>query len=584
MGAATGAVMTKRQVNDAVAAQLDTEYTTFKTHHRELSENILPRRSRFLNNDVNKGDKRNGKILDNTATQAVVILRSGMMSGITSPARPWFRLTTPDPATAEAGSVKEWLHLVSKRMATVFLRSNLYQCLPILYGDIGVFGTSALYIEEDFNDIIRCYPFPIGSYRISNNEKLKVDVFSRDFQMTVRQLVAKFGNRKNGEIDWSNFSTEVKAAWDNAQFETWIQVRHIIQPNPEHREDSPLSVHKKYSSCYYEIGRQNDIYLSEKGYDYFPVLCPRWEITGEDAYATSCPGMTALGDIKQLQSMEKKGNHLLDLQTSPPMKGPSSLRTSRNSILPGDMNFDDSRDGRGFQPVFQVNPSMQDLEFKEDQIRKRIKRALFEDLFLMMPSITGRDVTATEVEERREEKLLVLGPVLEQLNQDLLDPLIDITFDIMLARSKDADGNFLPNGFIPEPPAELQGVGLKVEYTSIMAQAQKAISLGTLDRLGGLIAQLATVDPGILHKIDLDEYVDDYADALGTNPSIVRSDEEAQASREAAAAPARAQMQADMINQGSAAVRNLSQADMSGKNALTQLISQANAGQVAPAS
>ena len=164
--------LTRRQRKELVRAQLENERSSFLSHWRELGDFILPRRPRFQVTDVNRGDRRNQKIIDSTATFAARTLRSGMMGGVTSPARPWFRLTTPDPGLAESGAVKSWLDVVSRRMSTVFLRSNLYNVLPILYGDLGTFGTSAIMIEEDFDDVIRCYAFPIGSYSFANNYKL----------------------------------------------------------------------------------------------------------------------------------------------------------------------------------------------------------------------------------------------------------------------------------------------------------------------------------------------------------------------------------------------------------------------------
>jgi len=354
----------KREKLELLRTQLENESSTFTSHWRDLSDYILPRRSRFTITDANKGERKNQKIIDSTATLAARTLRSGMMSGITSPARPWFRLSTNDPDMAEFGPVKEWLYAVSNVMTGMFLRSNLYNCLPIIYGDMGVFGTACLSIEEDFDDVVRFYPFAIGSYRIANNSKLKVDVFQRDFRMTVRQIVQKFGQMKNGKPDWSIFSSQVKSAWDNGLYETWIDVSHVVQPNEGYQKDKAGQQYKKYSSCYYErgyMGQANGMYsdgriLRESGYNHFPILAPRWEITGEDVYGTSCPGMDALGDIKQLQIGERRGAQALEKMVNPPMTGPTSLMNRKASIASGDITYVDSRDaGSMFRPAHETN-------------------------------------------------------------------------------------------------------------------------------------------------------------------------------------------------------------------------------------
>ena len=574
----------KRQQLELLRAQLENERATFIQHWRDVSDHILPRRSRFTITDVNKGDKRNQKIIDSTATLSSRTLSSGMMSGVTSPARPWFRLTTPDPDMAEYGPVKEWLYLVGQRMGTSFLRSNIYNILPIVYKDLGVFGTAAMSIEEDLTgDVFTCQSFPIGSYMVAKDYKGRVNTFMREFRMTIRQLIEQFGKKVNGEYDWSNFSQTVRSLYEQGHYEQWIDVVHCIRPNEMWDPKQLNSKFKKFASCYYERGSQgtsnsvdmqhiggldSDKFLSEKGYDYFPILCPRWETTGEDVYGTDCPGMTALGDIKQLQTGEKRILQAVEKMVNPPMVAPTSMRNQKVSILPGDITFGDVREGAGgFRAAHQVDLRIQEMEMKQDQVRDRIRRAFFEDLFLMLASSNRANITAREIEERHEEKLLALGPVLEQLNQDLLDPLIDIAFDIHMRQ-----------GLIPPPPPELQGSDLKVEYISIMAQAQKMIGISGVERFTGYIGQLAAVNPQVLDKIDFDQAVDVYADMTSIPPSMVKTDDDVEGIRgQRAQAEAQAQKMA-MIQQGAAAAKDLSAAKTDEDNALTSIARSAEAG------
>lgn len=578
---------TKRQQYEILRAQLESERSSFLTHWRDLADHIFPRRPRFMVSDTNKGDRRNQKIIDSTATLAGRTLRSGMMGGVTSPARPWFRLTTPDPDQAESSQVKAWLHTVTQRMSSVFLKSNLYNALPIVYGDMGSFGTGAMSIEEDFDDVIRCYPFPLGSYMIANNDRLKVDVFFRDFRMTVRQLVNRFGRKdsKSGKIDWSNFSVHVKDLWERGQTEVWIDVCHLIKPNEDHNPKRLESQYKKYLSCYYEKGSssasnakylraEDDLYLSEKGYDYFPILAPRWEVTGEDVYGTSCPGMDALGDIKALQLMQKRKAQAIEKMVNPPMVGPSALKNQKASILPGDITYTDTREGmQGFRPAHEVNIRIQELIMDIKEHEERVRRAFYEDLFLMLSTSDRREITAREVEERHEEKLLALGPVLEQLNQDLLDPLIDVTFEIMNRQ-----------GLIPRAPDDLHGVPLKVEYISVMAQAQKLVGISGIERFAGFVGQVVQVtgDHTILDKVDTDHMVDVYGDMTSIAPGIVRPDDQVTQIRQGRAKQQQAQAQTEQAAQQAQAAKNLSQTDLSGDNALTRMMNDAQAGNVVP--
>lgn len=579
---------TKRTRYNLLRTQLETERSSFISHWRDLSDFILPRRSRFFTSDVNRGNRRNLNIIDSTATLAARTLRSGMMGGITSPARPWFRLTTTDPDLANFGPVKDWLYDVSQRMAIDFLRSNIYNSLPIVYGDMGTFGTGAMMIEEDFKDVLRTTTFPIGSYMIANDARGKIAVFMRVFRMTVRQLVGKFGRiGANGQPDWSNFSLLVQRLWTNGQHDAWIEVCHVIMPNDEFDPARLSAKFKKYESCYYELGATNvqqgnyttpldeNKYLRESGYDYFPVLVPRWEVTGEDVYGTDCPGMTSLGDIKQLQMGEKRIAQAIEKTINPPMVGPSQLKTQKASILPGDITFVDEREGqKGFRPAHEVSPRITEMENKQEQTRQRVKRAFYEDLFLMLAEDDRRQpATATEVIERKEEKLLAIGPVLEQLNQDLLDPTIDIGFDLMNRQRR-----------LPPPPPDLHGQKLGIEYVSIMAQAQKIVGLGGLDKFTGYIGNAfkVTGDPRILDKVNFDKYVDTVGDLTGVAPGIVHTDEEAQAIRADRAKQQQAAAAVEQAKTAGQAVQSLSQAKTDEPNALTELMQASKAGQIAP--
>ena len=130
----------ERQRYQAMRTQLDSERSSFMPTWRTLGDYILPRRPRFTVTDVNKGDRRNQNIINSTGTLAARTLQSGMMGGITSPARPWFKLTTADQDLADVSSVKDWLYQVTQRMQTAYIRSNLYNTLPLIYGDLSVLG------------------------------------------------------------------------------------------------------------------------------------------------------------------------------------------------------------------------------------------------------------------------------------------------------------------------------------------------------------------------------------------------------------------------------------------------------------
>lgn len=547
----------------------------FDPHWQELDEWLLPRRTRFWTGDKNRGDKRNQKIINSTGRFAARTLSSGLHAGLTSPARPWMKLTTPDPDLAKFAPVKVWLHDVSQRMLMVFAQTNLYNSFPITYTDIGVFGTGAVAVLDDTKDLFRCYNYALGSYALGLNARGMVSTFVREYTLTVRQVVEEFGLQENGrDIDWSKLSTFVKTAWDRSDYQTSVSVIWIITPNQEHDPNKLLPKYLPFASCWWETGSTDPSFLRESGFRSFPVMCPRWDITDGDSYGTDSPGMTALGDVKQLQIMEKKKAQALAKKVDPPLTGPTALMTQKTSLLAGDITYLDAREGMGgLRAIHEVNFQIGELAQDMQNVEYRIQRAFYEDLFLMLarsdPNAGAQRPTAREVEERHEEKLIALGPVLERTNDELLDPIVDRAFELMDRA-----------GLIPEPPEQLEGVNLKVEYISILAQAQKLVGVVGLDRFMQTVLTVAPAMSGVLFKVNTNRYMDVMSDLLGIDPTIVRSDEEADGMAAEQAKAQQAQMEAEQAAQMSVAVKNAGQTPMEGDTALSRL-TQAAAEQVA---
>src|SRR5688572_297810 len=466
----------KRDRYQGLFQKMKSDRSSYDDHWQQIADFMLPRRPRFWTTDRNKGDRRNQNIIDSTGKFAHRTLSAGMHSGLTNPARPWMKLSIPDPELRKFGPVKEWLHEVTQRMLTVFAESNLYNVLPLVYGDMGAFGTSAMGVLDDTRDLFRAYSYPIGSFCIGLDGRGLSTTFAHEYEITVRQVVEQFGVREGStDIDWSRISQTVKRLWDIGQFEDPVTIGWVVQPN-EYRDDSKLDARfMPWASCHFELQADNTPgreFLRESGFRTFPLMTPRWDVTGTSAYGEDCPGMTALGDVKQLQGEQRKKGQLLQKAVDPPLKGPSHLRQRKISLLPGDFTATDERTGQtGLSPIHEVRlEGFQHITADIADVRYMIEKAFYADLFLMLASSDQRlgadRPTAREIEERHEEKLLMLGPVLERTNDELLDPLVERVFNMMDR-----------NGLIPPPPPELQGVKWNVEYTSILHQAQKLVTV-----------------------------------------------------------------------------------------------------------
>lgn len=488
-----------------------TERSTWDTHWREISRYQQPRLGRFFSTEVNDGKKRHQNIIDNTAVLAARTLAAGMMSGMTSPARPWFKLALQDSELMEYGPVKAWLHEVNQLMLSIFSVSNTYRSLHSCYEELGLFGTWADFVLDDFDNVIHHYPLTVGEYALGHDYKGNVDTLYRDFQMTVSQLVGQFG--------LENCSKTVQNMYKRGNYDAWVNVIHAVEPRHDRDVRKRDSLNAKFKSIYFEPQCDDgyEKYLRESGFDRFPALCPRWVVTGNDIYGQS-PGMEALGDVKQLQREQLDKGQAIAYKVRPPLQMPTAYRNAEHNALPGGIMFVDSASPTGgVRTAFEVNLDLNHLLEDIRDVRERVRAAYYADLFLMLANDTRSGVTATEVAERHEEKLLMLGPVLERLHNELLSPLIDITFERV------ANAGLLTGK--RQPPPELEGMELKVEFVSVLAQAQRQVAAGGMDRLLGTVSQIAAVKPEVLDKVDFDQVVDDYAEIFGVNPEIVIPDD-----------------------------------------------------------
>lgn len=545
---------TPRELYEQRRSALDLEYSTWRQHYVEINENLLPRQGRFLLHDVNRGIKKHNKVYDSTATRALRTLAAGLMAGMTSPARPWMRYRTRDDALMQNQNVKEWLFLLTRLTLDIFAASNTYRTLHTMYGELGGYGTAAAVILPNFENVIHHTSFACGEYRLSTNQLGVVDTVYREFSMTVWQLVKEFG------VD--NLSASVRNLYlgTNKQRDTWIPVIHVIEPRGERDAVSKQVKNMPWTNCYYERDANEQKLLRESGFRRFVAIAPRWEVTGNDIYGSS-PGMEVLGDAKQLQHQQLRKAQGIDYMVKPPLQAPVSSKGSDVNLLPGGVSWLNTS-GQAAKALFEVRLDLSHLLADIQDVRQRINQGFYTDLFRMLTdNQSTQPITAREVAELHEEKLLMLGPVLERQENELLEPLLDTTFDYIVAAN-----------LLPVPPKELHGQELEIEFSGVLAQAQRLIGVAPIERVVGMITSLAGAKPEALDKLDVDVMIDKVSDLLGADPEIIVANDKVALIRQQ-----RAQQQQNMqalqaAQIASQTAKNAGQTDTGGKNALTDIM------------
>lgn len=525
---------------------------------------LAPSDGQFEGDLPNDGKRRNQKMNNMRPVRSAQIMSAGMASGMASQARPWFVVDAPNgvPRTA---AVQKWLYLVQESMRAVMSKSNLYNILPQLFHSEGVYGTGCMAALPDEADVVRNYHYPAGTFALDVSARGVVDTFYREYTATARQLVQQFGV--------NNLSPGVKAAAERGSLEP-VCCCHLIEPNPDADMTRVDNLSMPWRSTYWEKGSNDGMVLRQSGFKSFPIMAPRWEVNGVNVYGTG-PGDVALGKSRELQLLETDKMRLVQHIARPSVAAPISMRGQAQNLVPGGVVWvPDQQVGTAFRPTYEPHPAaLPNIRGEINECERAIGEAFFEDLFLLISQSDGQ-MTATEVIQRKEEKMLMLGPVVERNNDELFDPLMDQYFAIMLEQSMPRWMGLLPGEpLIPPPPEELRGVPLQIEYVSVLAQAQKAVAVGSIERalqFTGYLMQSGVQDA--FDKIDTDEAQAAYYTAIGAPPTMLRDAEQVAAMRQARA---QAAQQQQMQEQGMALVqgaKTLSETPTTGDTALTALL------------
>lgn len=529
------------------------------TTWRVLAKYINPRLARFLETAISasgRGRQKNQAILNSTGTTSANRFAAGLLSGTASPARPWFRLAPGDEGLADNQAVKQWLSDVEKVMMKVFRQSNFYTSLATVYELLGVFGTAAMLIYDDYEDVIRCYVPAIGEFYLANDGRLECTTFYRKYASTIAELMTRFPR--------ATFSNSVMSAIENNQIDKEIIVCHGIELNDSRIDGMRGHAGMLYREIYWEHGQAEHLVLEVSGYREKPFCGVRWNVTANDPYGKG-PGEDAIGDIIQIQVQEREKSKAIQKVVNPPLVADARLKNEPATSVAGGVTYIPAGTAAdGFRSLYEIRPDIQAIGADIKSAEARVKTTFFEDLFLMISELdTVR--SATEIAERKEEKMLMLGPALERTHVELLAVAVERVYAICTR-----------SGILPAAPVEMHGQFLTAEFVSTLAQAQKAVATTAIERLAAFVGNLTAgqeaprVPDDPRDKIDFDEMIDVYSDAIGGPPKLIVSDQKVAAMRAARSQQAQQAAATQQLQGAAAGAATLSKVDVGGGQTAVQ--------------
>lgn len=533
--------------------ELKNIFEQIKPDLQDLADYFAPNAVRFIARNVNKPHVKSKKILDSTTFIAVRNFSSGMMTGATSPTRRWFKtgiMNRNNKKFKMSYNAKTWCANQAELTRKILYSSNFYQLLPEVYEQLGVFLFSCMSMEKDYENVVNFKVLPIGSYYYAKDSRGVVDTVCRNYMESAKNLVERYG--------LENCSDAVQQVYKTRPNELF-EIVHFVEPNREYKEGSPLSAQKRFISVTYEVGNGATGFLKKAGFDKFPYVVFEASCNGEDAYPSKGCGVYALPDAKQLMTMIKELGKAVKKMVSPAYQGAASLKNKKLSDNPGFFN-EDGDNGVGIRPIHEVNPQVLELKTIIAELRENIKSIFYNDLFAMILNTAERGRTATEVNELKEEKLVLLSPLLEQIHTALKQILDWIFYAEMEA------------GILPPVPQELEGEEIEIEFISTLAQAMKAQNIASMERFITFTANMAqAVDPVLLKKIRGENMIDDYADFANIDPNQIAPNEELEELRKAQAEKQAQTEQMQQLQAGSEMIKNIGGTDSYGADLLRRL-------------
>ena len=475
--------------------QLQEDRKPFEDVWEEITRYLVPNHSGFQQppNPSDRGRRRGEEIYDGTPQGALNMWSAGTMGHLMGASFDWFALQVPDEQLMDNREVRMWLSKVDTVLFGMIARSNFYREMYELFRGGGSIGTATIFRRWD--EATQREQFKVLHPReiyVAEDANGDVDTVFRYTQMTNKQIVERFA--QPGDTVNPNVVTDAMDPTARHKMRTII---HAVKPNPAFDPTKADKRAKKFLSSYIE--EEHQLEMRRGGFDVLPYAVWRVLKEADEEYGRG-PAWEALGTIKGLYEYARTDIEAAQLRVNRPLQIPEEMR-GKVKWVPGGRNY--FEDANRLIVEADVKADLLAGLDREERNQRIIERAFLVDFFLMFAQ-SDKEMTATEIRQRREEKSVLLGPNITSHNADVLDPLIDGIF------------NDAWNAGLIEPPPQvlvesLAGRRLEVDYKGPLVQSQKSFfQLEPYRQALGQWAGLAEVlvgagkQPDFLDNYDMD--------------------------------------------------------------------------------
>lgn len=485
---------------DRRLAQLETIREPYLEFCRAVADEIMPSRLPYLQGQPammqERAGAQNQHIVDSVGPQSAETVAAGVVSGAMPANSPWYELdvrTLYEPDD----EVRQVLQEATRRMRTTHNQSNANEVLANFALELMVFGTAAALFVDDDEDVFRLEQYTIGEYFIAEDSRGRPDTLYRRFTMTVGQIADEWG------VD--GLGARSRAAYDREDYDQEVEVVHAIEPDRDGRNPYGEVATQPWRSVYFEASADCREVLAVRGYARFPALVTRWRKQPGTPYGLG-RGMDALPHLVRLRKMIYRYGQALAFKAQPPLQLPAGLQAHEVRNVPGGLTA-----VAGSEPVralYEVNLDLRELYEQIELARQAVRDAMGASLVASLRAISHQ-MTATEVDERRAQDMMEFLPALYRLREELLEPIVELEWDAMMAR-----------GLLPPMPEGMPDV-IDIEITSPLARRQRQQEVDAILRTYTAAGQIAQFRPDILENLAPDEAIRRIAEIEGAPVEVL---------------------------------------------------------------
>jgi hypothetical protein len=537
-------------------AKLVKRYETLKgnrlqwdTVWQEISEHCCPRKSGITQIDYTPNNQRDTRLYDITALDAIEKAVAGYLGWSTPKSTTWFGFE-PIMQLEDSEPVKNWLAECARVTAKKLANSNYYSERHEYLSNLWTFGTAAMFMAVDERGMPRFENLRLGSYVFTVDHNKMANSLMREFEFTKEQMEGQFGE--------DALPDTVKECKEK---DKKFKIIHCVKErDPGEYDGVGFSVAQRKRFASYYIEKESKKLLKEGGFDYFPFTIGRfltWDgidplLAGEWGYG---PGFSILPESRQMNFMAKMMDVSIEKTVFPPLLVPDTyegaLKTSARAINP-------YPSGMGADSIVPLNV-VGNLEWGMERMKQRgdlIRRRCHLDMFQMFSinAANNREMTAFEASQLAGEKLEAISPAFDRDATEHIQPLVNFLFSSL------AEAGALPlppeEAVVQVAPGMVQTPDPQVVMQGRLALALQALSLRAADAHVQKLLMVAPLVPAVLDTMDWDKWANESGRISGVDPKLFIPDEQRQAIREARAQAQQQAAMAQMLKDGSQAVKN----------------------------